>query len=377
MTHAIHEFSRPQQFDFGPIARSSLFTDCTITLSSGSLRSHRLLLAASSPVLSAHFCDDSVTSLSLPGVSLDAFQLFLTLLHTSRIPLSLPVLPSVLRVACDLECASLFSVCADFVDEVSSRRTVLALLRDLAFAVHRLPGFLKFAAALIEALNAETDFAFLSADQFKLLISRARFTTPYARDEVIRKYLAGTGTEEAAFAEFERPMPGVLEDTIERAAYSAVFICAPPDPGLLRSLAAQVVVTSSGMATARDPASIIDEAPARHWYTESDDNAWVTVEFTELYIQPTDYGIWSHFGASTLRNWTLHGSNDMAVWVVLSSHRDDESIRDPGSAAIWPVNTNGFFKYFRIMQTGNNWSGNRWMYLLKVEIWGVACQMEL
>jgi hypothetical protein len=374
MSLPVHEFFRPQQFDFGPLA--SLFTDCTVSLCDGSLRSHRLLLAASSPAFRAHFSDDSVASLSLPSVSLEAFRLFAAFLQTSRIPLSLPALPPVLRLACDLDCAPLLAVCAEFVDEVSSRRTVLPLLRDLAFALHRLPLFLKFAAALIEALDSETDFAFLAPEQFKLLVSRARFTAPYVRDEVICRYLAGTGAAESAFAEFARPLPGVLEDTIERAAYSAVFICAPPDAGLLRSLAAQVAVTSSAMANARDPASIIEEAPARHWYTESDGNAWVMVEFTELYIQPTDYGIWSHFGSSTLRNWTLHGSNDRTVWVNLSSHRDDESVREPGSSAIWPVNTNGFFKYFRIMQTGSNWSGNRWMYLLKVEIWGVACQMD-
>jgi hypothetical protein len=230
---------------------------------------------------------------------------------------------------------------------------------------------------LIEALQAETDFSFLTNDQFRLLISRARFTTAYAREEIISKYIAANAAPADTFSEFSHPAPGVLDDTIERAAYSAVFICSPPDPGLLRSLRAQVLVTSSAMITARDPASVIEEAPAQHWYTESDGNAWIAVEFTELYIQPTDYGIWSHVGASTIRNWALHGSNDRVAWVSLDSHRDDETLREPASVATWPVNTNGFFKYFRLMQTGNNWSGNRWMYLLKIEIWGVACQMEL
>jgi hypothetical protein len=240
-----------------------------------------------------------------------------------------------------------------------------------------LPRFLKVAAALIEALVNETDFGFLDPDAFKLLISRARFTSKYARDEIVSKYIAGRSGAPEAVAELSSPTPGVIEDTIERSAYSAVFICSPPDPGLLRSLSAQVLVTSSAMLTARDPTSIIEEAPDHHWYTESHGNAWVMVEFTELYIQPTDYGIWSHIGASTLRNWDLHGSNDTVSWVVLATHRDDESLRTPGSSAIWPVNTNGFFKYFRLIQTGNNWSGNRWMYLLKIEIWGVACQMEM
>jgi hypothetical protein len=62
---------------------------------------------------------------------------------------------------------------------------------------------------------------------------------------------------------------------------------------------------------------------------------------------------------------------------VLSTHRNDEKIRAPFSSATWPVNTNGFFKYFRVLQTGNNWSGNRWLYMMKLEIWGIACSMDM
>jgi hypothetical protein len=142
-------------------------------------------------------------------------------------------------------------------------------------------------------------------------------------------------------------------------------------------MASQIKVSASGMLNGRDPATIIEESPKRHWFTESDGNAWVLIEFTELYIQPTDYGIWSHSGASTLRNWAFQGSNDRMNWVVLSSHRNDETIRAPFSSGIWPINTNGFFKFFRILQTGNNWSGNRWLSMMKLEIWGVACSMDL
>ena len=191
------------------------------------------------------------------------------------------------------------------------------------------------------------------------------------------KYLTATGADAEKFSEFAAGMAGAVDDNIQRTAYSAVFMCSPPDPGLLRAMASEVRVTSSEMVNGRDPSSLIEENPRQHWFTESDGNAWVVVEFTELHIQPTDYAIWSHGGASTLRNWAFQGSNDRTNWVVLSNHRNDESIRAPFSTCTWPINTNGFFKYFRIIQTGNNWSGNRWLYMMKIDIWGVACQRDM
>jgi hypothetical protein len=110
---------------------------------------------------------------------------------------------------------------------------------------------------------------------------------------------------------------------------------------------------SSGMFDGRDASSVIQEKPRRHWFTESEGNARVPIEFTELFIRPTDDAIWSHGGASTLRNWAFQASNDSLNWIVLSTHRNDESIRAPFSTATWPINTNGFFKYFRVLQTGN------------------------
>jgi hypothetical protein len=43
----------------------------------------------------------------------------------------------------------LFDLCSEFIDQISSARTVLP---QLLFALRRLPSFVKFAAALIEAV---------------------------------------------------------------------------------------------------------------------------------------------------------------------------------------------------------------------------------
>jgi hypothetical protein len=377
MSEQVQEFTAPLTFDFSVLQGGTLYSDCTINVEGQPVRSHRVLLAGCSKVFSQKFSDDSVVMLDLPDLPAQSFHHFLDFLYSGRLSLSNASLPGLLRVASELEIKSLFDLCSEFVDQISSARTVLPLLRQLSFALHRLPNFSKFAAALIEAVQHDTNFEFLTANEFKLLISHARFTSTYVRDDLIRKYITATAADPERFAEFADGRPGELEDTVQRTAYSAVFICSPPDAGLLRSMESQINVLSSGMLDGRDPSSVIQEKPKRHWFTESEGNAWVLIEFTELFIQPTDYAIWSHGGASTLRNWAFQASNDRLNWIVLSTHRNDESIRAPFSTATWPVNTNGFFKYFRILQTGNNWSGNRWLYMLKMEIWGIACSMDL
>lgn len=376
MHEQVQEYNLKIAFDYSFLKEANEFSDCVIVVEGEEFPCHRIILSGLSPVFRRHFIGTNNTRLELPNITRKGFRSFLDFVYTSCLSLSIENLPEILRIGYDYEIKTLFDACCEFADTSSSARTILHLLETLSFALTKLPNLIKFAASLVEVLSNDTDFSFLSTDAFKLLLSRARFTSNYARDDIIKKYLESTGEDPSKFSDFAESLAGAVDDTIQRTAFSAVFICSPPDPGLLHSMNSQIVVTSSGQLNGRDPRSIIEDNPIRHWFTESDGNAWVLIEFTELYIQPTDYGIWSHGGASTLRNWCFQGSNDRQSWVILSNHRDDETIRDPFSSGEWPINTNGFFKYFRILQTGNNWAGNRWLYLMKVEIWGVACQMD-
>lgn len=376
MHEQVQEYNLNISFDYSFLKEDKEFSDCIVVVEGTEFKCHRVLLSGLSPIFYSKFKGGKTTRIELPNITREGFEIFLNFLCTSCLSLTIETLPAVLRIGYEYEIKTLFDACCEYTDTSTSTRTVLHLLETLSFALHKLPNLIKFAASLLEVLSNETDFSFLSPETFKLLISRVRFTSNYARDDIIKKYLESTGEDPKKFSDFTESLAGAVDDTIQRTAFSAVFICSPPDPGLLHSMNSQIVVTSSGQLNGRDPRSIIEDNPIRHWFTESDGNAWVLIEFTELYIQPTDYGIWSHGGASTLRNWCFQGSNDRQSWVILSNHRDDETIRDPFSSGEWPINTNGFFKYFRILQTGNNWAGNRWLYLMKVEIWGVACQMD-
>jgi hypothetical protein len=93
-----------------------------------------------------------------------------------------------------------------------------------------------------------------------------------------------------------------LVDTIERTADLAIFICLPPGPGLLRAMASHVTLLSTIAHERRKP--------PKHEFTESNGNAWVLVELTELFIRRPDSAKWPQARAWTFKNARVQGLND-------------------------------------------------------------------
>lgn len=377
MTEQVHQYTEQTAFDLSAIYESSRFCDCVVVVENQEFKAHRVILAASSKYFNKVFEDETVTRVELKDISKDSFSQFLLFTYTNKINVSAETAQGLLRIAYNLEAPTLLDVLAKFLDEVTKPAIVLTLLKEVHFALSKLPRFLKMAATSIEDIHPKTDFSFMDKEDFRILIKKSRFPNQYIRDDIIERYCKATGIDIEEFAEFKAFDPSLPDESVGKMTFSAVCLTSPPDSGLFARLGPdQVEVFGSGALNGRDPSTLIEEDPIRHWFTESDGNAWVLFEFKELYIQPTHYGIWSHGGSSTLRNWSFQASNDRSNWIVLSTHNNDESIKEPFSEHIWPIDTNGFWRYFRIIQTGNNWSGNRWLYMQRVEIWGVACSKD-
>jgi hypothetical protein len=77
-------------------------------------------------------------------------------------------------------------------------------------------------------------------------------------------------------------------------------------------------------------------------------------------------------GCYALRNWNFEGSNDGVEWVVLRQHVNDQSLAAQQYAtASWDVNPDGLaFSHFRIHQTGVNSSGNHYLMMGGLELYG-------
>eukprot|EP01004_Peranema_trichophorum_P001165 NODE_1136_length_2104_cov_47.503281_g959_i0.p1 GENE.NODE_1136_length_2104_cov_47.503281_g959_i0~~NODE_1136_length_2104_cov_47.503281_g959_i0.p1 ORF type:complete len:649 (-),score=132.55 NODE_1136_length_2104_cov_47.503281_g959_i0:79-2025(-) len=84
--------------------------------------------------------------------------------------------------------------------------------------------------------------------------------------------------------------------------------------------------------------------------TEDVAYSWVLFDFGERSIRPNRYKLsqWGK-GECYLRSWLFEGSDDNIKWTLLSRHDNDKSIDEHCPMASWPVITNEFYRYVRIL----------------------------
>ena len=117
------------------------------------------------------------------------------------------------------------------------------------------------------------------------------------------------------------------------------------------------------------------DANALNCHTNDDRRAWFAVDLG-VWLQPSAYTL-RHargYGRSALRSWQLQGSKDGVNWVVLSEHRGDERLGEPGSTATWRIEGGGqAVRHVRIQQMGRNASAQtHYLSLSGFEIYGTA-----
>ena len=120
------------------------------------------------------------------------------------------------------------------------------------------------------------------------------------------------------------------------------------------------------------------DANALNCHTNDDRRAWFAIDLG-VWLQPTSYTL-RHargYGRSALRSWQLQGSRDGVNWVVLSEHRGDERLGEPGSTATWKIEGGaavaGGVRHIRIQQYGRNASAQtHYLSLSGFEIYGTA-----
>ena len=119
-------------------------------------------------------------------------------------------------------------------------------------------------------------------------------------------------------------------------------------------------------------------------YTMSVANSWMMVDLGFGRALQVDHYCLRHGfdgGSYVLRNWNLEGSNDNIDWTVLREHNDDTSLaQEAYSESHWDVNSaasNSPYRFFRILQTGPNSSGDNNLMCCGIELYGMyinVCQ---
>lgn len=76
-------------------------------------------------------------------------------------------------------------------------------------------------------------------------------------------------------------------------------------------------------------------------------------------------------GFNTPRNWKLQGSNNNTDWTDLKVHNNDTTIATSANSwGSWAVANTTFYRYLRILVTGNNSNSNMYLELGELEFYG-------
>ena len=139
----------------------------------------------------------------------------------------------------------------------------------------------------------------------------------------------------------------------------------------------EVIVTSSSSNNCfpdRLPKNAVDFDDVQSIaQTNNEENAWIKYDFKDRKVHPTHYSMRSHEagkGGNHPQHWVIEGSNTDRDddWKMLDSRRNvtvlDESYRVHTFEIQEKLDSNEFFRYLRIRQTGKNtYTTGSWYYL--------------
>ena len=122
------------------------------------------------------------------------------------------------------------------------------------------------------------------------------------------------------------------------------------------------------------PKNVVDFKLDSFFAPKNVENVDICFDFKEKQIQPTNYSIQSAkiSNFNSLRNWVVEVSNDKVNWEIVDQHSNDPALN--GSCKIATFNTKQtdlFYRYIRIRQTGKSWlEGTYFSYIRCIEFYG-------
>jgi len=139
-----------------------------------------------------------------------------------------------------------------------------------------------------------------------------------------------------------------------------------------------ITVTSSSLESGQ-LATFVGNGPQQggnsSLYTNSSQtNAWFQIDLKDQKAKVTHYTLRHGYtgGSYFPRTWQFQGSEDGSTWVTLKQHNNDSSISTQMASKTFPVDQKNppFQRYFRIYNTGANSSGNNYLMISGIELYG-------
>jgi len=136
-----------------------------------------------------------------------------------------------------------------------------------------------------------------------------------------------------------------------------------------------VQVTSSSLENG-SLNSLVGNAPPSggYLYTNSTANSWFMLDLKENKAKVSHYTIRHGYNGGSYfpRNWQFQGSENGSSWVTLKNHVNDSSISTSMGSKTFAVEHKNppFFRYFRIYGSGTNSSGDNYLMVSGLEMYG-------
>ena len=113
------------------------------------------------------------------------------------------------------------------------------------------------------------------------------------------------------------------------------------------------------------PKNIVDYQNDGNWFqfnSNQTPNAEICFDFKNMQVQLTSYSIKSNCWSKNddhLKSWILEISKDGKKWEKIDEHNNDSQLNNKYAVATFNTKeTNSFYRYVRLTQTGPNWHGN-------------------
>ena len=135
-----------------------------------------------------------------------------------------------------------------------------------------------------------------------------------------------------------------------------------------------IEITSNSISGSNHPKYLVDYQNDNYYHSKDEENATICFDFKERAIQMTSYSIKSYNGNQSnghLRNWVVEVSNDKNSWTAVDKHENDSTLRGYNIIANFITKeTDEFYQFARLRQTGKSWSDDYYTYFYFIEFYG-------
>ena len=123
------------------------------------------------------------------------------------------------------------------------------------------------------------------------------------------------------------------------------------------------------------PKQLVDYNNDNRYDSDNVSGVFVCFDFKKNRIQLSSYSIKSYSGGQNgahLRNWVIEVSNDGNTWTEIDCHSNDSTLNHENAIGTFKISkeSNDFYRFVRLRQTGYSWSNNYYIYLCFIEFYG-------